>query len=73
MDDCNTDGRKELQERYDYYKEESERGYVGYHNPYEYDDEMTMLLNLSCIEYNSEEYMEWETKIHNIGMEFWGM
>jgi hypothetical protein len=67
------EGRKKLKERFEFYKKEAERGYEGYHNPYDYQEEMEKLLELSDIEYNSEEWNDWIDKIHEVGMEFWDM
>ncbi len=60
----------ELELRYRFFKEESEKG--NYHNPHEYDEEMTGLLGC-CFNYNSAEWNEWEDKIHEVGMCFWEM
>lgn len=63
---------RKLNSKYNYYKIEAEIG--SYHNPYEYHEEMMEILN-SCkgIRHNSDEWNEWETKIHDVGMEFWDM
>ncbi len=68
-----TDGRKQLQERYNHYEKESKRGIEGYNNPYDFAVEMEDLIRLSCIEYKSEEYLGWERKIAAIEKIFWEM
>lgn len=65
------DGRKELTEKYNKYFLDSLDGI--YNNPYDYDKDMTETLNLSCVEYGSNEYIEWEDRIHELGMAFWQM
>jgi hypothetical protein len=59
---------KNLQERYSYYKALDDNG--TYANPYTFDEEMTDLLNKSGLKCNSEEWLEWEDKILDLGREF---
>jgi hypothetical protein len=59
---------KNLKERYSYYKDLDDKGI--YVNPYSFDDEMMDLLNKSGLKYGSTEWLDWESKISDLGMEF---
>ncbi len=60
-----------LEDALQYYKKEADKGH--YHNPYTVDEELTEILDEISTTLSEWEYIEYEDKIHEVGLLFWEM